>query len=48
MSIRFGTGGWREIIGDGFTRKNVELLTAALAQAAQEEKTGQRGGGRGL
>ena len=43
MSIRFGTGGWREIIGDGFTRKNVELLTAALAQVAQKEKTGQRG-----
>ena len=43
MKIRFGTGGWREIIGDGFTRKNVEALTAALAQAAREEANGQAG-----
>ena len=24
--IRFGTGGWRAIIGDEFTRENVRLL----------------------
>ncbi len=29
--IKFGTGGWREIIGDGFTKANVQLLSQALA-----------------
>lgn len=28
--IRFGTGGWREIIADGFTKENIRLLTAGL------------------
>ena len=26
--IRFGTGGWRAVIADGFTRENIRLLTA--------------------
>ena len=43
MNVRFGTGGWRAVIGDGFTRQNVELLAAALAQAALEEPAGERG-----
>ena len=43
MSVRFGTGGWRAVIGDEFTRANVELLAAALAQTALEEPGGQRG-----
>ena len=30
--INFGTGGWRAIIGDDFTRSNVRLLCGALAQ----------------
>lgn len=30
--IEFGTGGWRAIIGDEFTKANVQLLTAAVAQ----------------
>ena len=30
--IRFGTGGWREIIADGFTRENIRLLTAGLCK----------------
>ncbi|MDR2649249.1 MAG: phosphoglucomutase/phosphomannomutase family protein [Clostridiales bacterium] len=29
--IRFGTGGWRAIIADGFTKENVRILTAAAA-----------------
>ncbi len=29
--IHFGTGGWRAVIGDGFTKANVQLLTLALA-----------------
>lgn len=28
--IEFGTGGWRAIIGEGFTKKNVQILTAAI------------------
>ena len=30
--IQFGTGGWREIIGDGFTKANIRLLTAGLCR----------------
>ncbi len=30
--IHFGTGGWRAVIGDGFTKANVQLLTLALAR----------------
>lgn len=43
MSIQFGTGGWRAIIGDGFTKANIQLLTAALAQKMKEEGAAQRG-----
>ncbi len=32
MSITFGTGGWRAVIGDDFTRQNVQKLAFALAQ----------------
>ena len=28
--IRFGTGGWRAIIADSFTKENIRLLTAGL------------------
>ena len=28
--IKFGTGGWRAIIADGFTKENIRLLTAGL------------------
>ena len=41
--IQFGTGGWRAIIGDGFTKANVQRLTAALAQKMKDEGTAQRG-----
>ena len=30
--IKFGTGGWREIIADGFTKENIRLLTAGLCK----------------
>lgn len=30
MSIRFGTSGWRSIIADEFTNKNVQLVTEAI------------------
>ena len=43
MGIRFGTGGWRAVIGDGFTKANVQLLTAALARRMREEGGAARG-----
>ncbi len=36
--IRFGTGGWRAIIADEFTKANVQLLCQALASMMQDEK----------
>ncbi len=35
--IKFGTGGYRAIIGEGFTRKNVELIAAAIAGIMQQD-----------
>ena len=37
--IGFGTGGWRAVIGEEFTKANVQLLTAALARKMKEEGT---------
>lgn len=41
--IRFGTGGWREIIGDGFTKANVSLLAKALACKMKDENCDKKG-----
>ncbi|ATG53730.1 phosphonomutase [Brachybacterium ginsengisoli] len=41
--IRFGTGGWRAIIGDEFTRENVRLLAQALADRMHAEGVVERG-----
>ena len=41
--IEFGTGGWRSIIGDGFTKENVQRLSLALAQRMQREGEAERG-----
>ena len=35
--IKFGTGGWRAIIADEFTKANIRLLTAGLCALMQEE-----------
>ena len=35
--IRFGTGGWRAIIADGFTKENIRLLTAGLCSLMLHE-----------
>ncbi|NLO84700.1 MAG: phosphoglucomutase/phosphomannomutase family protein [Clostridiales bacterium] len=35
--ISFGTGGWRAIIGDGFTKENVQKLARALAIRMRKE-----------
>ena len=41
--IQFGTGGWRAVIGDEFTRANVRLLTQGLADLIAEEGSADRG-----
>ena len=41
--IRFGTGGWREIIGDGFTRENIRRVAAALARRMEREGQAEKG-----
>ena len=35
--IKFGTGGWRAIIADNFTKKNVQRLTQAVATKMNKE-----------
>ena len=35
--IKFGTGGWRAIIADGFTKENIRLLTAGLCNLMIQE-----------
>ena len=35
--IQFGTGGWRAIIADGFTKENIRLVAAGLAALMEKE-----------
>ena len=41
--IQFGTGGWRAIIGDGFTRQNIQLLAKAMSMKMKKEHVEQEG-----
>ena len=41
--IQFGTGGWRDIIGDGFIKDNIVLVAQALANLMKEEKVDSHG-----
>ncbi len=41
--IEFGTGGWRAIIGDGFTRANIQRVAAALARRMKREGADKKG-----
>ena len=41
--IKFGTGGWRAIIGDGFTKENVQILASAMAAKMKAEKVADKG-----
>ena len=41
--IKFGTGGWRAIIGDGFTKANIRLVAAALARRMKREGVAEEG-----
>ena len=35
--IRFGTGGWRAVIADGFTKENIRLLAAGLCRLMEQD-----------
>ncbi len=41
--IKFGTGGWRAIIGDGFTKENVQILAKAMADKMKAEGLADKG-----
>ena len=41
--IKFGTGGWRAIIGDEFTRANIRLVAAAVARRMKREGVAEEG-----
>ena len=41
--IRFGTGGWREVIGDGFTKANIQRVALAVARRMQREGLAEQG-----
>ena len=43
MKITFGTGGWRAIIGDGFTKDNIRRVACALARRMKREGTASEG-----
>lgn len=41
--IEFGTGGWRAIIGDEFTKRNIQTLALAMAKKLTQEDMAQDG-----
>ena len=41
--IEFGTGGWRAVIGDGFTRENIRRVACALARRMHREGVADNG-----
>ncbi|MBQ7424857.1 MAG: phosphoglucomutase/phosphomannomutase family protein, partial [Lachnospiraceae bacterium] len=41
--IKFGTGGWRAVIGDEFTRENIQILSQAVADKMKSEGVGNKG-----
>lgn len=41
--IKFGTGGWRAIIGDEFTKANIQLLAKGLADKMKAENKTSKG-----
>ena len=41
--IKFGTGGWRAVIGDEFTRANIQILAEALSRKMQDEGVADQG-----
>ncbi len=43
VPIKFGTSGWRAILGEDFTVRNVRIVCQGIAQHLRQEKIGQRG-----
>ncbi len=41
--IKFGTGGWRAIIGDEFTKENIQILARAIADKMRAEGVEKKG-----
>ena len=41
--VEFGTGGWRAVIGDGFTRANIRTIAAAMARRMIREGCAEDG-----
>ena len=41
--IQFGTGGWRAVIGDEFTKENIQILSRAICDKMREEKVAHEG-----
>ena len=41
--IRFGTGGWRAVIGEDFTKANIRLIAAAVARRMKREGAAEEG-----
>lgn len=41
--IQFGTGGWRAVIGEEFTKDNVQLLAAALCTMMEQQQLADQG-----
>ncbi len=41
--IKFGTGGWRAIIGDEFTKENIQILARAVADKMRAEGVEKKG-----
>ena len=41
--IKFGTGGWRAVIGDEFTRENIQKLSRALVNKMKDEGVAEQG-----
>lgn len=43
MAIKFGTDGWRDIIGDGYTFDNVKKCVQAACLYLKKTKTSSKG-----
>lgn len=41
--IKFGTGGWRAVIGDEFTKENIQILAKALVSKMKDEGVTEKG-----
>ena len=41
--LKFGTGGWRAVIGDEFTKQNLQILAKAMADKMHAEGVAEEG-----